>query len=74
MASQVGVSTSYCSTNGTSVGGTTAGTAVTACGALGSSVGPAIGQVSNVEAPTIIGATVVGPVTASSGAVVNSGL
>jgi hypothetical protein len=71
---QAGVSVSGCSSNGTSVGGTTGGTTATACGALISSVGPAIGQISTVVAPTITGSTVVGPVTASSGnAVVTSG-
>jgi hypothetical protein len=70
---QAGVSTSGCSTNSTSVGGATAGSTATTCGALLSFVGPAVGQVSSVMGPTIIGSTVLAPVSVSSGAVVNTG-
>jgi hypothetical protein len=70
---QAGVSVSGCSTNIASVGGGTGGTLATNCEVLFSYVGPAIGQISTVVAPTIIGSTVLAPVTASSGnAVVTS--
>jgi hypothetical protein len=70
---QTGVSTSGCSDNITSVGGFTGGTVATTCGALLSFVGPSVGQVSSVVGPTVIGATVLAPVSVSSGAVVNTG-
>jgi hypothetical protein len=41
------------------------------CGSVLSFVGPAIGQVATVIGPTIIGATVVAPVTVSAGPVQN---
>jgi hypothetical protein len=71
--SQTGVSTAGCAENSTSVGGATAGTFGSTCGALLSFVGPAVGQVSSVVGPTIIGSTVLAPVSVSSGAVVNTG-
>jgi hypothetical protein len=71
--SEAGVSTSDCSTSSSSVGGPTAGTTSTTCGAAVVSDGPAIGQVSNVEGPTIAGSTVVAPVSVSSGAAVVTG-
>jgi hypothetical protein len=70
---QAGVSISGCSSNSTSVGGSTGGTTTTTCGALDSSVGPAIGQISTVAAPAIVGSTVVAPVSTSSGAAVVTG-
>jgi hypothetical protein len=70
---QAGVSVSGCSSNSTSVGGSTAGTTATTCEALTADVGPAIGQISTVEAPTIVGSTVVAPVSTSSGAAVVTG-
>jgi hypothetical protein len=70
---QTGVSTSGCGTNTPSVNGATGGATATTCGDLLSFVGPAIGQISTVVGPTIIGSTVLAPVNVSSGAIVSSG-
>ena len=64
--------TAGCSTSSTTLAGPTAGTLATTCDSLLTFVGPAVGQVSNVVGPTIIGSTVLAPVQVTSGSIVNT--
>jgi hypothetical protein len=62
---------SGCASNAPAGVGPTGGTTAQTCGGVLSFVGPAIGSVGSVVGPTIIGATVFAPVTASNGPVQN---
>lgn len=59
-----------CGSNAPAGNGPAGGTTVQSCGSVLAFVGPSIGQVANVIGPTIIGATIVSPVTVSAGPVV----
>jgi hypothetical protein len=58
-----------CGTNAPSGNGPAGGTATQVCGSTLAFIGPSIGQVASIVGPTIIGATVLGPVTVSAGPV-----
>jgi hypothetical protein len=58
-----------CGANLPSGNGTAGGTTAQTCGALLSFVAPSIGEIASVMGPTIIGSTVLAPVTVSAGPV-----
>jgi hypothetical protein len=58
-----------CGSNAPAGNGTAGGTANQTCGALLSFIGPSIGEIASVMEPTIIGSTVLAPVTVSAGPV-----
>jgi hypothetical protein len=62
-----GIAPSVCPAPASASIGPAGGTTGLACGDVLAFIGPAIGQVSNVVGPTIIGATILAPVTVSSG-------
>jgi hypothetical protein len=59
-----------CGSNAPAGNGPAGGTTGQACGSVLSFIGPAVGQVATVIGPTIIGATVLAPITVSAGPVV----
>jgi hypothetical protein len=60
-------------TNRPSFGGNAGSTSNQTCGALLSFNGPSIGQIASVIGPTVIGASVLAPVTVSAGSPVVAG-
>jgi hypothetical protein len=58
-----------CGSNAPAGNGPAGGTTSQTCGSVLSFIGPSIGQIASVIGPTIIGSTVVGQVTVSSGPV-----
>ena len=63
--------TTGCNSNAPADVGPAGSTVNFSCGSVLSFIGPSIGQVATVIGPTIIGATVLGPVTVSAGPVKN---
>jgi hypothetical protein len=61
-----------CGSNRAETVGATGGAEPTACFTILSFIGPTLGQVDSQVGPTIIGATVLAPVTVSAGDVVNT--
>jgi hypothetical protein len=60
-----------CGSNTPSGNGPAGGNTNQACGTVLSFIGPSVGQVATVIGPTIIGATVLAPITVSAGPVSN---
>ncbi|HWE12529.1 MAG TPA: hypothetical protein VG365_03405 [Solirubrobacteraceae bacterium] len=60
-----------CAANTPSGNGPAGGTTNQACGSVLSFIGPSVGQIATVVGPTIIGATVLAPITVSAGPVSN---
>jgi hypothetical protein len=67
-----GNAVSGCGSNRAETVGATGGAEPTACFAVLSFIGPTLGQVDSQVGPTIIGSTVLAPVTVSAGNVVNT--
>lgn len=67
-----GNATSGCSSNRAESIGSTGSAEPTACFAVLAFIGPSLGQVDSQVGPTIIGSTILAPVTVSAGNVVNT--
>jgi hypothetical protein len=67
-----GNAVSGCGSNRAEVLGSAAGAEPTSCFTVLSFIGPTLGQVDSQVGPTIIGATILAPVTVSAGDVVNT--
>jgi hypothetical protein len=67
-----GNAVSGCGSDRAEVLGATAGAEPTSCFSVLSFIGPTLGQVDSQVGPTIIGSTILAPVTVSAGNVVNT--
>jgi hypothetical protein len=71
-APQTGVGISGCGENRPSVIGGSGTASAVSCFSVLSFIGPAIGQINSQVGPTIIGSTILAPITLSAGPVVNT--